>query len=74
MKLHTRTNTGPRNRPVLRKRRTQQAPQVSQVIVVPTQAEATELAEAYTWAVNAAVEDNRPELAYELARSFARGA
>jgi hypothetical protein len=68
MKLNTR----PGNRPVFRKRRAT-AP-AAQVIVIPAQIDATELAEAYTWSVNAAVENNRTELAYELARSFAREA
>ena len=66
MKLNTR----PGNRPVFRKRRAQA--QASPVVTIPAQP--TELSELYTWAANAAVESDRPELAYELARSFAREA
>lgn len=64
-------NTRPVNRPVFRKRRAAQS--VQPAIAIPTQTTA-ELSEQYTWAVNAAVESDRPELAYELARSFAREA
>jgi hypothetical protein len=46
-------------------------PAQPQAIVIPAQ---TELSEAYTWAVNAAVGSDRPELAHELALSFAREA
>ena len=65
MKLTTR----PANRSTFRKKRAAQ-----QAVVLPTQVSATELSELYTWAVNAAVESDRPELAYELALSFAREA
>jgi hypothetical protein len=68
MKLTTR----PGNRPSFRRRRSTQQPK--QVSLIPAQTSADELSELYTWAVNAAVENDRPELAYELALSFAREA
>ena len=65
-----RLTTRPGNRPSLRSRRSRtQANAATPAIVIPAQ---TDLSEAYTWAVNAAVESDRPELALELARSYAR--
>jgi hypothetical protein len=61
MKLRTKSRQGPRNMPL--------AHQVTTtVVILPRQR--TEQSDAYTWAVNAALESGQTEAAYEIAAGF----
>jgi hypothetical protein len=61
MKLRTKTRPSLRSKP-----RTPQA--TTTVVILPAQR--TEKSDAYTWAVNAAVESGQTEAAYEIAAGF----
>jgi hypothetical protein len=61
MKLLTKSRQGLRSKPLAHKVSTA-------VVIVP--APRTEQSDAYTWAVNAALESGQTEAAYEIAAGF----
>ncbi|MDX6207487.1 MAG: hypothetical protein QOF39_3544 [Frankiales bacterium] len=62
MKLRTKSTQGLRSNPLAGHRAT------TEPLVLPTQGD--EQADAYTWAVNAALESGQTEAAYEIAAGF----